>query len=363
MKNLSGWLGCIAALGLIAGCGTEPSANPSAGKPKPPVEVMRAQVRELARTLTFTGSVEPIEVARMASPAEGPIVECTVREGDTVIGGRSLVRVGRSRIAESGLAAAREELRRQEMEYRRVERLVDSGALPVEQMDVARANLKRAEAQVAATETGAGDYRIEAPWAGVVSRVWIAVGDYVGPREPLVEIYDPASLVVRLEIPEQQALAIHEGRPVHLSLDAYPGRRFQGEVTRVFPELDRKTRTLTTEVELQEEVRLLSGMFARVDIAVETQEAAVVVPESALLVMPDGETIAFVVEGERASRRRVVTAMEAGGMVAIASGVEAGEVVVIRGHQSLEDGLAVRVLNGPSPRTTAGEVREDSSSR
>jgi len=350
-KRLIG-LGCAVAVVLAAGCGKKQESDAPAQKPMPLVQVARAERRDLSKTLTYTGSVEPVKVARMASLAEGPIVACSVREGDLVTKGQLLARVGRSRIAETGLAAAREEWRRLESEFARVEQLVKSGSLPGEQLDMARSNLKRAEAQVAAMETGADDYAIEAPWDGVVSRVWIAEGNYVSPRAPLVELYDSASLVVRLSVPERHALAVRVDQPVTVSLDAYPGRRFRGRLTRLYPELERTTRTLMAEAVLDETVKLLSGMFARVDIAVETVTDAVVVPESALVSMPNGDTIAFVLEGEKAMRRTVETALEAGAFVAIASGIAANELVVTRGADALKDGVPVK--------TTAGKDQPES---
>ncbi len=348
LARASFW-GCACVALLAAGCGKKPDSRAPIAKPMPLVQVAAAVSRDLAKTMTFTGSVEPVKVARMASPAEGPILTCTVREGDLVKKGQVLVRVGRSRIAETGLEAAREELRRQESEFRRVEQLVKSGSLPGEQGDVARSNLKRAEAQVAAMETGADDYVIEAPWDGVVSRVWISEGNYVSPRVQLVELYDPASLIVRVPVPEQQALSVHTGQLVQVSLDAYPERRFAGTLTRVYPELERTTRTLTAEISLNEEVRLLSGMFARVDLAIRQVKHAVVVPEIALLMLPSGESIAYVLDREKAVRRTVVTALEADGLVAVTSGIAAGEQVVVRGHDSLKDGASVQVMGKKKP--------------
>ncbi len=335
----------VLSLLLAAGCGRGKSdAGAQAPKPLPLVQVVKAEKRDLSKTLTYTGSVEPVKVARMASPAEGPIVECTVREGDFVKNGQILVKVGRSRIAEAGLEAAREELRRQEAEFKRVEQLVKSGSLPGEQLDAARSNLKRAEAQVAAMETGTSDYEIAAPWDGVVSKVWVSEGNYVSPRAPLVELYEPASLVVRMSIPEQHALALQTNQPVSVTLDAYPNRRFAGKIVRLYPELERTTRTLTVEAVLSDDVKLLSGMFARVDVAVRTLPNAVVVPESALVVLPNGETVAFVLEGEKAVRRKVNVALEAGEAVGVESGIQAGEMVITRGNEALKDGATVQVM-------------------
>jgi len=345
------------AFGLLAaaGCGkaTSPSAQPDK-KPTAPVRVAKAQKRDLSKVVTYTGSVEPVRVARMASPAEGPIVECSVREGDTVQAGQRLAKVGRSRIADTALVAAQEDLRRLEAEFKRVEQLVKSGSLPGEQLDAARASLKRAEAQVAAMETGKADYDIASPWPGIVSEVWIAEGDYVAPRAPLVEIFDPASLLVRFSVPERDLPSIQTGLKVQVTLDAYPGRVIPAEIVRVFPGLDPATRTVTIEAELREEARLWRGLFARVTIPLRTLKDAVVAPDGALLVLPNGEAVMFVVADGKATLRKVRVALEAGGWLAVESGIAEGDMLVIRGHESLKDGAPVQVMD-PSAKPGPGK--------
>lgn len=344
MSRRIGCVWCLLTALLLAGCGRGGDADTRAAKPAAPVQVAKAEVRDLVRRTIFTGSVEPVRLARMASPAEGPIAECAVREGDRVSEGQRLVLVGRSGTAESGLAAAREELRRQEAEFNRVEQLVASGSLAGEQLDMARVALTRAQAQVVAAETGADDYEIRAPWDGVVSRVWVAEGNYVAPRTPLVEVYDPTSLHVRFSVPEQDVRRLKAGLPVGVTLDAWPGRAFKGTVERVYPQPDAATRTFTVEASLNADVQLLSGLFARVEVPVETAADAVVVPSGALLTLPSGATVVFVAQEEKALRRPVKTGLETGGLVEIKEGVAAGEDVIVRGQESLKDGAAIKIM-------------------
>jgi RND family efflux transporter MFP subunit len=338
---------CLAAL-LFAGCGRKAGEADSAAAPKPaaPVQVKKAEARDLTRSALYTGSVEPVTVARMASPAEGPIVECAVREGDAVRKDQRLVRVGRAGMVEKSLEAAREELKRQEADFKRVEQLVTSGSLPGEQLEIARSSLKRAEAQVAAAETGASDYDVHAPWAGIVSKVWVSEGNYVAPRAPLVEIYDPASLRVRFSVPEQDVRRMKTGVAVEVSLDAWPDRKFSGTIERIYPQLEAATRTLTVEANIATDEPLFSGLFARVAVPVETASGAVVIPSGALLALPGGGSVVFVAQDEKAVRRPVQTGLEAGGFVQILDGVAAGEDVVVRGQESLKDGAALKIM-GP----------------
>lgn len=328
----------------LSGCGKNSDGDAEAkSKPTPLVQTAVVQQRDLTKVATYTGSIEPVKTARMASPAEGPVVLCPVREGDWVEDGALLARVGRSRIASTALEAAREELSRQESEFKRVEQLVSSGSLAGEMLDSGRSNLKRAEAQVAAMETGADDYEIHAPWAGLVSKVWIAEGNYIAPRAQLVEMYDPATLILRIAVPEQQALSVRKGTAVSVHLDAHPGKTFAAEITRVFPELDRSTRTVTVEAELKEKVELLSGMFARVEIPVRVQKNAVVIPQSALMVRPGGDAIVWILKNDIVHAVTVNPILEANGWIAIENGIAANDVVVVRGNESLKEGATVKV--------------------
>ena len=298
-----------------------PAVAKPTGAPPPLVSVATATEGDLTLNATYTGSVEPIRVARLASPAEGPLVVCNVREGDYVATGDLVARVGRSRTAEAALGAAREELQRRRADFTRVERLVASGALPGESLDSARSGLKQAEAQMAAMETGHDDYAITAQSSGIVSKVWTSTGDYVAPRTPLVELFDP---------------------------DAYPDRTFNATISRLFPTLDPATRTATAEATLTEEVRLWRGLFARITLPIRSVTATPILPHEALLILPDKSEVVYVVKEQQVELRPVTIALDNGTHLAVAEGVKAGESVVVRGHETLRSGLTVRLAGQPA---------------
>lgn len=335
---------------LAAGCGKNEAGKSDANsKPLPLVHTAVVRQQTLVKTGRYTGSIEPVKTARMASPAEGPVVLCAVREGDWVKADDLLAQVGRRNIVTAALAAAQEELSRQQSEYRRVETLVKSGSLPGEQLDEVRSDVKKAEAQVAAMETGAADYEIHAPWPGLVSKVWIAEGDYVVPRAPLVELYDPDSLVVRFAVPEQHALAVRRGATVQVALDAHPARQLTAQITRIYAELERTTRTITVEAELNEKLELLSGMFARVDVPVRRLEQAVTVPQSALRLLPDGSAILWRLKEGTVQPVKVSVLLEVDGLIAIQGDIQPGDAVVIRGNESLKAGEKVKIEKSKTP--------------
>ncbi len=315
-------------------------------KPVPVVAVQKAQVAPISRTLDLTGTATPTRQARLASPGEGPIQNCRVREGDQVKRGERVLTIGRSGAAAAQVTAMAESVKEQAAELNRTKILVQSGAIPGSQLDTARAKYEGARALMAKARESAGDYSVAAPWDGVVSKVLVKDGDFVAPRAPLVEMYDPNGLVIRLAVPEAQSTLVLKGMPVKVQMDAYPGKTFEGKISLVYPDLDTRMRTRTAEVKLDYPVALIPGMFARLQVVIETAADAVVVPGDAVLVLPNGEKVAFIIKDGKAQRRVLQTGLEAGGQVQIVSGVQPGETVVTAGNEKLKDGMEVKAQGG-----------------
>ena len=244
------------------------------------------------------------------------------------------------------MAASQAALKEQEQDLKRTEQLVRSGAIPGAQLDTVRARFENAKAQLAKAREGAGDYSVEAPWDGIVSKVMVKDGDYVAPRAALVEMFDPGSLVIRFAVPEAQATDVRENMPVSAQLDAHPGRVFQGKISRVYPELDTRMRTRTVEAVLSEPVQLIPGMFARLQILTKDIPDAITVPAEAVIVTPKGDRLAFVVQDGKALRRKVETSIEEAGRIQIVKGIQAGDQVIVSGNEKLKDGAEVQVRSG-----------------
>ena len=332
----------------VAKPAVEPGATPSGATKKalPLVMTEIVQTQSLSKILEATGSVAATRLARVASPGEGPIIDCRVREGDLVKRGEKVLGIGRNTAAQALLAAAMAAFKEQEQDLKRVQQLVESGAIPGATLDTSRSKFESARAQVAKARESTGDYSVAAPWDGIVSKVLVRDGDYVAPRTVLVELFDPHSLVIRFSVPEVQATEIGENMAVTAQLDAYPGKSFQGRVRRVYPELDSRMRTRTAEAILADPLELIPGMFARIQVTLQSVPEAVTVPSEAVIVTPKGERIAFVVREGKAVRRKIETGIEKDGRIQIVNGLQPGEPVVVAGNEKLKDGAEVQVRGG-----------------
>jgi len=335
---------CIAVLLMAGACSSagDPEQTRSK-KPQPKVKAAVVEVRDLTESLELTGSIEPTRLARMASPVDGPIIACPVREGDPVRPGQLLARLGRTKGDDAVAASAKAQLDREELELGRIEKLVKTGALPGEELDKARVQVSEAQARLARALERLGDYRVSAPWSGVVSRVHVAVGDFVAARATLVELFDPDSLVLRFAVPEDSAARVHDGAPITVTLDAHPGRTFAAKVIRTFPEIDRKTHTRTVEANIEDKAFVAPGMFARLQLTLASTGGALTVPVEAVI-RREGKPVVFVIaDDQTAEQRPVKLGIEAEGRVQILTGVEKGETVAVAGHNRLRDGNKVRV--------------------
>lgn len=313
-------------------------------KSLPVVSVAAVSSGTISRTIELNGSVEAEKIARISSPAEGPIGDCQVREGDRVKKGERILCIGRDKSINALLSAAEANLIKEKDEMDRVIKLVENGAIPGDQIEIARSKFENAKAQLAKAEESRGDYWIVAPFNGIVSKVMVAEGNYVAPRTPLVEMFDPDTLVIRFAVPEVDSQNVRIGQNLSVRLDTYPGKIFPAKICHVYPTLDVSTRTRTVEATLLDNIAMIPGLFARIRIDVQTHENAVLVPAEAVIVNAKGEHVAFVIKEGKAVARKVSTGIEAGAAIEILSGVKPGEKIVVAGNEKLKDGIAVKLM-------------------
>jgi multidrug efflux pump subunit AcrA (membrane-fusion protein) len=234
--------------------------------------------------------------------------------------------------------------------------MLESGPT-VTQLAVAQAAVDEAAARLKVTEAKLAECTITAPFAGIISRVHVHAGDMAGIKAPLLELFDPASLVVRFAVPEAQASILRAGLGVSLQFDAIPGRTVSGKVSRVYPDLDRRMRTRTAEAVPTQSVQLMPGIFARLRLTLRSAPGATVVPVEAILRTTETEASVFVVHDGKAQRRQVRTGLSDAGLVQVLEGLEPGQQVIVGGLAKLKDGMAVSAspVGGKTP--PAGATR------
>lgn len=342
---LGGVLVSLAACspGSEARAGSDGSGGAANGAPPVPVAVAAAERRDIARTVTVTGPVEPVRVIGVNSQASGTVLTVRAQEGDRVAQGQLLARLD-GREAQAQLERAEALLASAEAAYERARALHRSQIITDAELDQARSSFEVARSDVAVWRTRVGFTRIAAPAAGVVTAKAVEAGSAVSPNQQLFELADVSLLVVRVQLSELDVVHLAAGTAVEVRLDAYPAVALRGTVRRVFPAADPQSRLVPVEVALGPRPRGVDakpGFLARVTFPLDEREGAVVVPAPAVGVS-EGAAFVYLVEADTLVRRSVALGITAGGWVEVTEGLEPGDSVVTSGHTNLRSGARVR---------------------
>lgn len=374
------WLLALPIAVLFAGCRSTDTAQPSTQEARSPIAVRTAVVtgRDEPVTLQATGSFQADESSDVASEVSGRVVETPVDVGQYLKSGAVLVRLqgvdaglrledARANVArqEATLKLAESQDELAQTTAQRYFALVATGDVSKTVADqartqaetarqtvaTARAVLAQARAQLALAEKAVADVIVSAPFDGFISARHVSAGEWVQPSTPVVTLLKIDPLRLQLTIPAVQAGQVRVGQKVAVSVDAYPGRTFDGVIRAVNPAITPESRSFVAEARVPNSEALLKpGMFGVAAIDQGRTTRALFVPRAA--VIEDVNTNSwrvFVVDG-RTARLRVVqlAPRQSGDVTQILSGIQEGERVAITGLGQLYDTAEVTVTDAPA---------------
>ena len=334
---------------LLQGCMSQAigSEDPeeAAEDPAIPVEAATVSNEDMAAFYTGTATLEAHQQAVVVSQITGVVLEINAEEGDYVEAGQVLARVETDRY-QLAVEKANATLQRLHTDNQRKKELFEKKLVSAEDFERVSAEF---QAQKAAFELARLDLEytsIRAPISGFVSARMVRAGNLVKLHDPVYSVtsYDP--LLAVLHVPERQLSVLRNGLEVSMTLDAWPGEMFTGEIIRISPVVDPGTGTFRVTAQVEDRDQMLKpGLFGRVEILYDLHEDVPVIPRSAVIT-EDERSHVFVVDGEgSASRRNVQLGYERAGMIEVLDGVINGETVVTAGKGSLSDGAKVEVID------------------
>jgi len=336
-------LGLLVVLGLAA-CGRNEAAEPPVDGTERTVAVRTATVVEgpVVRRTSVSGQVRPIRRVFVNSQMSAEVRAVRVEEGDRVRAGDLMIRLD-DRDARADLAAAEARYEVAKTAYERAEALVEADIITEADFEQERTAYASAESELERARTRMSYTEVRAPVSGTVTEKTVEMGTVVGVQDRLFAIDDLSTLVVRTRISELDVVHLEVGERVEVQLDAFPGRRLEGRIRRIFPAADAETRLVPVEVQLVDadpsEVR--PGFLARVSFELRMRRSAPLVPAGAVTGPETGQMV-FVVEDGRAGRREIETGLESDGWLEVVDGLRPGEEVVVAGLQGLREGDRVR---------------------
>lgn len=228
------------------------------------------------------------------------------------------------------------------------------------QLDSDRAALRVAEAEVARRDAmlgimrkRLGDTTIRAPFAGQIAKRHVNAGEYVKENTPVFSLVALDPLKYTGTVPERFAPELKVGQRLELSVEAYPGQTFTGQVTRLSPAVEVQTRSLALEGRVANgDNRLRPGFFAKGVALTRLDAVAAFVPAEAVVYFV-GVSKVFVVSEGKVAERIVRAGSRQGALVEILDGVKPGETVAVTNLSQLFNGAPIILGNGsaPSPKT------------
>ncbi len=294
--------------------------------------------------------------------------EATVRQAEERLGLKSNQKFDPLQVPD--VRNARAALNLAEKQFRRYEKLLESGDVSRSTFDVqkaqfeqaqqayetavnvarqnyaavqtARAGLQSIRVQIEQAKKAINDSVIYSPMAGFVADRPVDVGEYVTTTSKIATIVRTNPLRMKIDVPEQSVPSVKVGQTVSLTTSAYPDKIFNGHVARISPNVNTTSRTLTVEAEVNNSEGLLKpGQFATARIAQPLTESAVMIPARAVRTEGNVNRV-FVIKDGKAEQRLVQLGRTDGDMVEVKTGIKENEKVATGNVDKLADGSSVK---------------------
>ena len=365
----------------------------------PTVAVAKATVEDLSQGLTLTAEFKPYQEVDLMAKVAGYVKNINVDVGDRVKEGQLLAvleipemadDLARAKAAldrsQDEVARARDELKRAEstqmithLTFTRLSSVAAQrpGLVAQQEIDDAQSKDLVAAAQVSAAKSGLAvaeqqvqvsmaeqqrvktmlDYtRVTAPFTGVITKRYADTGSMIqagtassSQAMPLVRLSQNSLLRLILPVPESAVPTVHIGQAVEVRVNTL-NRNFPGRVTRFDNKVSLATRTMDTEVDVPNpDLILIPGMYAEVNLTLDSRAHVVVVPVPAIDVGSDefSGQVYVVTPENHVEIRKVKLGLQTATKVEIAAGLQAGDMVVIGNRSGLQPGQTVQ------PKVTA----------
>ena len=320
----------------------------------PPEAVTSAKVEAVRwqASRTAVGTLVAVRSVTVASELPGQVRELHFDSGASVRRGQVLVNLDTS-IEEAQLAAAEADatLARTNVKRARVLRAADSNT-PAE-LDAAEARQSQSAANASMLRTTIAKKTIRAPFDGRVAIRQIELGQVLAAGTPIASLQSVSPIHAEFFLPQQVLADLKEGLHARLRTDVFPQRSWDGAITTVNSEVDVASRNVRVRATFPNaDGSLRPGMFGSIEVLSPGDRPALLIPATAVIYAPYGDSVFAIEEKDKVltARQKFVRLGERrGDMVAVVSGLAAGEAIVSSGAFKLHNGSTLVVRNDLAP--------------
>ncbi|MEI7969697.1 MAG: efflux RND transporter periplasmic adaptor subunit [Betaproteobacteria bacterium] len=336
----------------------------------PTVAVLQPERGDGSADLVLPGNLQPHAETAIHARASGYLKRWTAEIGTAVKAGDLLAEIDIPEVdaqlqqARADLATARVQFEQAQRTSSRWQELVRTGAVTAQDAETALSTMRARRSAMDAAQQNVARYeklqsfrKVVAPFSGVITARNADLGDLVdagsgsGTARELFRLSATDRLRVQVNIPQAAARAAVPGTVAEISLAEFPGRRFPGRLVRTARSIDRSSRTLLAEVDVDNAAgELLPGAYAQVRLKLPSGSTALVVPVNTLLFRAEGPQVAVVGKDGRIALRSVTIGRDFGTRVELLSGLDPADAVVVNPSDAIAAGTQVRVVKAATPK-------------
>jgi len=318
----------------------------------PPESVSTALVKEeiWQDTLTAIGSIAPAQGVNITPQLAGAVREIAFESAAVVAKGDLLLRQDITS-EQAQLRAIEAQVALAQLNLDRAQNLRTNNMTSQSEVDTADATLKQYKANAEAIQTIIEKKTIRAPFAGQLGIRLVNLGQHLDVGKAIVSLTALSPVYADFSLPQQQLAQLKPGMKVNVTTDAYPGKKFEGTLTAINPDLDAATRSIGLQATFENADKLLRpGMFARVAVLLPGEQKVTVIPHTGVLRAAYSDSV-FVVEEQPAStngpaglvvRQQLIRSDRMkGDFVSVTTGLQPGQRIVSAGLFKLRGGMHI----------------------
>ena len=294
------------------------------------VNVMQAAPAPFQDILSAVGTVAGGSEIELRFQTEGNLRSLNFKEGDSAHAGQIIAQLDQSQILIK--------LERAKSEYYRYEKLYALGGVSKDRLDEAKVQLDFAQSEVSKTI-------LRASQDGIFGDKGVEVGEFITPQKKVGTLVSLHTVLVRIGVIEKEIDKIFPGQMVLATVETYPNVEFKGKVENISPLVQGQSKTLMVEARMPNTGKLLlPGMFARTRIIIYEKDNVIALPNDALEKTAEGYRIFIVGKENKAEVRTVEVSYVSLTHSVVASGLQAGEQVIIQRPQELKEGSPLKIV-------------------
>lgn len=316
---------------------THPAENPTVTA----VVLMELKPQTIVDAVTLPGTLESQVKVDLAADMAGRVVSVKADRGDRVARDQVLMQTD-ARTWENILKRSVLALEEANRDLKRLEDLRKAGAVSASDFEAAQTRRDLAEVARADADLSLSKCTIRSPVEGTVEDRFVEEGEYIRDGAPVFRIVNTDTLKLRVEVPERDVAPVKPGQEMPFTVEAAAGETFTGRVVFVSDVASPQSNTFRVELRTDNaRRRLKAGMIASVTLTRGVREGALQVPLEAVI-PSKGEYAVFTAENGKAVKRLVKIDIMTGRSALIASGLKAGDRVIVEGQRSVAEGGAIQ---------------------